>query len=179
MLFRNGTHLIDAICFFADADPLTISGLLDDEHRNYPPFYSGDGGRDPASDPGGSALITFTNGVRAFVNASKGTPETFELDVFGETGRIRVGNTLAEICRYNEHVAATTQLPRIYTIRSHIFAAINELIQLVEHGGTPTSSGADGRRVLSILLGFLQSNAGNGIPITFPVVDIAVTRPME
>ena len=30
MLFRNGTHLIDLLCFFADADPAWVMGDLDD-----------------------------------------------------------------------------------------------------------------------------------------------------
>ena len=63
MLFRNGTHLIDIATFFADGEPVWVSGFLDPGHEAYGPVYAGDGGRDPAFDPGGSELVKFNNGV--------------------------------------------------------------------------------------------------------------------
>ena len=96
MLFRNGTHLIDEVCYFAESEPAWVVGDLDDEHRDYPPRYAGDGGRDPATDPGATALIHFQNGVRALINASKQTMGNFELDLVGETGRLRIGTHVAE-----------------------------------------------------------------------------------
>jgi predicted dehydrogenase len=172
MLFRNGTHLIDAICFFAESDPEWVSGELDDEHREYGPRYAGDGGRDPASDPGGSGYIHFENGVRALVNASKGTLSNFEIDVIGEAGRVRLGSHVAEIWRTDRDgqvVVGPLRPPQ--TTRGNLVAAIEELIGLVEHGGRPSCSGEDGRRVLSILLGILQSSADGGRRLPFPVYD--------
>jgi len=40
-------------------------------------------GRDPATDPGCSGYVHFANGVRGFINASKGTMPNFELDLVG------------------------------------------------------------------------------------------------
>ncbi len=46
MLFRNGTHLIDAICFFAEATPTMVSALLEDGFDLWD-RYRGDGGKLP------------------------------------------------------------------------------------------------------------------------------------
>lgn len=173
MLFRNGTHLIDAVCLFADSDPEWLVAELDDEHRDYPPRYAGDGGRDPATDPGASALIHFQNGVRALVNASKGTMGNFELDLVGETGRLRLGSHVSEVWRLLENgQPAVSQIPVPHTTRGDMVAAIEELIRLIEQGGSGSSTGEDGRRVLSILLGILQSNAAGGTRINFPIQDL-------
>ncbi|NLT42143.1 MAG: Gfo/Idh/MocA family oxidoreductase [Anaerolineae bacterium] len=172
MLFRNGTHLVDAVCYFADADPISVAGLLDDEHADYGPRYQGDGGHDPAEDPGGSALVCFANGVRAFINASKRTMRHFELELWAEHGRIRLGADSSDIARLepgDRH--SITPLPRNYSTRSDLAAAVAELIGLVENGSVGTSTGEDGRRTLSIILGLLQSNAAGGTPIRFPIAD--------
>jgi predicted dehydrogenase len=172
MLFRLGTHLVDAVCFFAESDPGWVSGELDDEHRHYGPRYAGDGGRDAATDPGYSAYIRFQNGVRACLTASKRTMYTFELDLLGAAGRIRVGAHAGEIWRtLAEGTPAVRQLRPPYTTRGDMVAAVVELLGLIEHGGSGSSTGEDGRRVLSILLGILQSNDMGGGPVTFPIHD--------
>ena len=172
MLFRNGTHLVDMVCFVADSEPDSVIGELDDEHKDYAPRYAGDGGRDPATDPGGSAYIRFRNGVRAFINASKGTLANFEVDLIGERGRIRIGANVAEEWRASED--GRPMMRRIAvppTTRGDMVAAIEELIGLVERGGQGSSTGEDGRRTLSILLGILQSNAAGSARIPFPIQD--------
>jgi hypothetical protein len=50
-------------------------------------------------------------------------------------------------------------------------AAIRELVRLVQCGGQGTSTGEDGRRAISILVGMLQSNAAGSRPIEFPITD--------
>lgn len=175
MLFRNGTHLIDMACFFAESDPAWLIGELEDEQHDYGPTYAGDGGRDPATDPGGTAYLRFENGVRAFITIMKGTIPNFELDLIGESGRIRIGRAVAEIGHQLEcGQLAVSQIRTPHTTRGDLVAGIEELISLIEHGGTGSSTGADGRRTLSILLGILQSNAAGRRRIAFPIQDSAV-----
>jgi hypothetical protein len=57
------------------------------------------------------------------------------------------------------------------TTRGDMVAAVEELIGLIEHGGPGSSTGEDGRRVLAILLGILQSSAAGGARVEFPVRD--------
>ncbi len=173
MLFRNGTHLVDSVCFFAGAEPVSVAGLLDDEHAGYGPCYRGDGGHDPATDPGGSGLVCFENGVRAFINASKGTMRHFELELCGRErphpAGAPISSDIARLEPGDRH--SVTPLPRTHSTSSDLAAAVRELVALVENGGTGTSTGEDGRRTLSIILGLLQSSAAGGVPVRFPVVD--------
>ncbi len=172
MLFRMGTHLVDTVCFFAGSDPVSVTGELDDEHRDYGPRYRGDGGRDAAADPGYSASIRFQNGTRASLTASKRTMYTFEIDLLGAAGRIRVGAHAGEVWRVlDDGVPATRPLRVPYTTRADMGAAVEELLGLVEHGGRGSSTGEDGRRTVSILLAILQSSDAGGAPVSFPVQD--------
>ncbi|MBT7101455.1 Gfo/Idh/MocA family oxidoreductase, partial [Candidatus Poribacteria bacterium] len=50
MLFRNGTHLIDAICWFAGGSPDWVFAHLEDGYEEYD-AYAGDGGHVPATEP--------------------------------------------------------------------------------------------------------------------------------
>ena len=61
MLFRNGTHLIDGICFFAESEPKWVFAELDEGFEDY--FsYRGDGGRSPAGDPGAAGTSILRTG---------------------------------------------------------------------------------------------------------------------
>ena len=167
MLFRNGTHLVDAMCFFADGKPAWLTAHYDADFTDYGPRYAGDGGHDPKTDPGVCAYFLFDNGVRAFYSGSQNVFPRFELEIMGENGRIRLGNDRADM----ETDDGMQQLAPHATTVSGSAAAIEELIALMERRGTlPQISGPhDGRRVVEILIATVQSAAQGGAPITFPV----------
>jgi len=168
MLFRNGTHLIDTIAYFAASDPSWLVAELDAADAGYGPAYRGDGGRNPATDPGASALLVFQNGVRAFYNGSKGTVTNFEVDLHGETGRIRIGNQLAELATVAAGGGLATQpLPLTTDLRSGMVVAVEELIALVEGGGDGAAALREARVTLQILLGILASAAAGGTKVAF------------
>ena len=75
MLFRNGTHLIDGVCFFANASPVWVIAAHEQGFEDYGPVYDGKGGKDPQYDPGSTIIIEFANGVRGIVNSAKLTPQ--------------------------------------------------------------------------------------------------------
>lgn len=170
MVFRNGTHLIDLICFFAESEPAWVFAELDDEFHDYGPAYAGDGGRNPATDPGVSGYIHFQNGVRAFYNGSKGAPSGFWLDLFGETGKVSVNDTGGTLWRDVVGQGLMSQPIRAPEHRSisHL-AGIEELIRLVERGGVPSSSGRDGRRVVEIILAMLASQHRGNVRVDLPL----------
>lgn len=187
MLFRNGTHLLDMVCFFAESAPAWLTAELDDEHRAYGPVYAGQGGRDPALDPGGSAYIHFQNGVRAFINASKTAFAGWEFVLTCEKGRLRVDDITGAVEVWQPgtdevgrgHVARWL-LPEAHTASGGLRAGIEEIIHHVEarrEGRDPAaplvSPPAAGRQVLEILLGILQSSHAGSTKVTFPVHDWA------
>lgn len=173
MLFRNGTHLIDTVCWFAGSDPEWAVGVLDEEHLHYGPRYAGDGGRDPALDPGGSGLVHFANGVRAFINCSKRTVARVELQVFAEHGRVRVDDTSGEVWSVPPGARSQSQapLPMPHTQRGETPGAIAELIEAVEQKRETISPPREARKTLAIILAMLQSQAAANAPIRFPVTD--------
>jgi predicted dehydrogenase len=154
MLFRNGTHLIDTVLMMVESEPEWVFAELDPGFEDY--FaYRGDGGRDPAGDPGGSGYIHFRSGARAFINASKGTPGDFSLDLIGETGRIHVSD---------QEGATVYTDGRIQKLREPQFrltglaAGIDELIRYLEGRTSQLSSPpGEARKVLQVILGFLKS----------------------
>ena len=174
LLFRNGTHLIDLVCFYADADPAWVMGDLDDHFRDYGPRYAGSGGRDATTDPGCSAYVHFDNGVRAFIDISKSAPQNFELELVCENGRIRIGRNIGEVWRISPPwQASVSRLQPEQTTRINLLAAIPELIDMIETGRREgTSTAQDGRRALSIILGILQSNVAGSGRLDFPIQDM-------
>ncbi len=78
MMFRNGTHLIDMICFYAESGPEWVTAELETGFGDFTE-YKGDGGHDPAMDPDTAAYIRFQNGVRAFFNWAEQEGRIFTL----------------------------------------------------------------------------------------------------
>ena len=157
MLFRNGTHLVDSVVWFADGEPEWVSGELDPGFEDY--FeYRGDGGRDPATDPGGSGYVHFDNGVRAFINASKGTPAGFYLIVIGDQGVLNLSNRGAQV--ETDGAVRSLQPPKWqYT---QILGGVDELVRLLDAGGPPDyphgcSTGPEARKTVKIICGLLES----------------------
>ena len=92
MLFRNGTHLIDAICYFSKGNSDWVFAQLEDGFENYAE-YRGDGGHDPKTEPSAHGYIHFDNGVRGFyVGGSQHTPSGFGLEIVGTEGRVRINS---------------------------------------------------------------------------------------
>lgn len=181
MLFRNGGHLVDTVNWFAGtsegATPEWVVGILDEEHRDHAPRYTGDGGRNPALDPGGNALVHYTNGVRAFINCSKGiTGGGVELEVFCEHGHLRVDDVAAVIVRVppggSSHDRAWESVPAVVTSLGETPAAIAELIACIEEKRQPRYPAREARLAPAIILAMLQSNAGGHAPVHFPVKDV-------
>ena len=98
MLFRNGTHLIDAICYYAQSEPKWVMGDLETGYEDYRE-YKGDGGHEPSTEPGAFGYIHFANGVRGFfAGGSKNTPAPKSgTEIIGTTGRIRLVGDAASL----------------------------------------------------------------------------------
>jgi predicted dehydrogenase len=183
MLFRNGTHLIDAISFFAGAPPAWVIAELDEFDVGYGPVYRGDGGHDPASEPGATALIAFENGVRAVYNGSKRTVTAFEIELQGEQGRIRIGNQAAELATISPAGGLATQpLPLHTELTSGMVVAAEELLSLIERDGDGVLALREARTTLELLLAILASADNDGRKVALPLVAasaFATTRRSE
>jgi predicted dehydrogenase len=183
MLFRNSTHLLGSVCFYAGAEPVWVIAALDRGFEDYGVAYRGQGGRDPMLDPGASLIVGFANGARALVNASKGTPALgVELDLLGTHGRIVVGDRETRYWRAQgaEGVAEPQAVPWPQRLAApdlgvRLLPAVDQLVDLVRGGPAGpgseagTSPARAARRVLEILLGALHSQAQGMLPVQLPL----------
>jgi predicted dehydrogenase len=181
MLFRNGTHLIDMVTFFAESEPVWVVGHLDPGHEHYGPRYAGEGGRDAALDPGGSALIRYRNGVMASVFCSK-LISLWEIKVYCEHGSVLISEPGGVEVITNATDPIGGRLVRPVEVpqyqRTDGTAAIADLIDLIERyqhpGGDPAegqSPPREARKTLAILLAILQSHDQGNVPIVGPFAD--------
>jgi predicted dehydrogenase len=161
MLFRNGTHLIDAICFFAESRPTRVSALLEDGFDHWD-RYRGDGGKLPENEPGATGLKLFENGIRALYRGTKGTSPLSALELAGPKGQISFASDdrSAELTIEGEgafDLVRTPLQPGYYQVHG-LVAAYEELVDIIERGGESISAPRDARTALQIMLGFLDSH---------------------
>ncbi len=153
MLFRNGTHLIDAICWFAGGSPDWVFAHLEDGYESYD-AYAGDGGHVPATEPAASGYVHFDNGVRGFYTAgSKATASQFSLDVVCEEGRLVIDDRSATLIR--EGAEEPIEPPSWPVVG--IPAGAQEIVRLLDGGCEPSSPGEDAHHVVQVTMGFLAS----------------------
>jgi predicted dehydrogenase len=170
MLFRNGTHLVDGLTFFAGTEPRWVTALLERGFESFD-IYRGDGGHDPASEPSASALIAFDGDIRATYTSYKTTFPATLLTVTCDHGRLELTNDhgvvrtsgadrrLSEVMIEPEHYVYTNQL-----------AAIEELVTALDGGGNSlVCSGTDARWTLEILLGILASQQAGHNRVDLPL----------
>ncbi len=173
MLFRNHTHLLGSIRFFAGAKPDWIFAALDQGFEDYGLEYRGEGGRDPMLDPGGTFVIHFGNGVRALVMASKGTPSTgVQLDLLGTRGRIIVSDQGTNAWSASEDEGILTPVPVTWTqgiagdLGERLIPAVRHLVELVSSGGRSLSPPEEARDVLAMIHGALRSQHDGLVRVT-------------
>jgi predicted dehydrogenase len=159
MLYRNGTHVLDLLCWYAGAPPARVFARLEPGYDDFT-SYRGDGGQDPASEPGASAYIEFENGVRGFYNGTKGSIGWTEWDVLGTAGRIRINPATAELWTLD---AATGEMvlrpfPAAMLMTGGVEAAYRELFAALRAGGSIRSTARDGRQVVALIEAILASH---------------------
>ena len=174
MLFRNGTHIVDAICFFAESDPVQVWANLESGFDDWDQ-YRGAGGKDPSSDPAATGFVLFRNGVRAVYLGHKDTTDNLkDLDLTGPNGQVflHIDAQLAQVRTTdpddsNLHVVRTIQ-PRQYQVHG-LVAAYEELVRLIENPElVGVSTGYEARKTVQIMVGFLKSHQEGSSLIEVP-----------
>ncbi len=168
MLFRNGSHLVDTVLMLVESRPEWVWAELDPGFEDY--FtYRGDGGRDPAGDPGATAYLHFENGARAFLCASKDTPKGFALDLYGDRGQIHVSDLDGAILTVE---GRSQRLVEPQMRLTGTAAGIDELLRCLKGEVTELSCPPEqGRLVLEVLLGFLRSQELGHRPVKLTTND--------
>lgn len=164
MLYRNGTHILDLMGYYAGSPPARVFARLEPGYDAFT-SYRGDGGHDPASEPGASAYIEYEHGVRGFYNGTKGQINHIEWEVIGTGGRIRISNTVSELWTLDIDTGEVVlrPFPLHVAMTAPMVKAYEELFEVLRHGGTTRSSARDARQVVSVIDAILRSNQAGGV----------------
>ena len=169
MLFRNGTHLVDAVCYFAEAEPVWVIAAHERGFEEYGLVYDGKGGRNPQYDPGSTIIVEFANGARALINSAKLTPLLFEFDLQGPNGRIVVSDKRCQVwttdAAQGDLVPVSSETSAAYPdpFGAALLPAVEELAEMIQGTAVSSSPPRRARHTLEIMLAALQSQArGNG-----------------
>lgn len=175
MIFRNGTHLVDLLNYFAGGNPVWVSAELEPGFEHFREGYRGDGGRDASSEPGANAQIGYDNGVRATYIGMKGSVKDFGLTIIGTKGRITIDSSTEELTVETEYglmtrglqMDSTTFARREYEFGG-VAGAVSDLMQAIETGGPVLSPPEEARKAVAVLLGMIESHFAGGkrTPIT-------------
>ncbi len=169
MMFRNGTHIVDIINFLAGGTPIWVSAELEPGFEHFRTGYRGDGGHDPASEPGANAMIGYDNGVRGTYIGMKGSMADAGAIVYGSKGSITV-NWSGEFVTVEESGRQMTrplQLSSLGGMRheyqySGIAGAVGDLIHAMETGADTISPPEEARKAVAVLLGMIESHFQDG-----------------
>ena len=166
MLFRNGTHLIDTVCYFADSDPEWVFAELEPGYEGYTEYQGT--GRDPETEPAANGYIHFANGVHAFyVGGSKTTPGAFTLEIVGTDGAVHAGGMEGEAMLYKDGSAEPIR-PAEWEV-SGIPAGAREMVTLLTEGGESVSPAREALKVVEIIFGFLESQRRGNAKVHLPL----------
>ena len=173
MLFRNHTHAIDLINFLADANPVWVWAELERGFEEYGTAYAGDGGNDPATEPGANYYIAYDNGVRAYLTGMK---DTVGLDtsvsLTGPEARLVVdleGIRLHSVLprghphETRRHRRSSGSSPR-WTVAG-MQAAVLDLITAMDEGRDPASPPEAARQTVAITQAILESQARGNVKV--------------
>lgn len=175
MLFRNGTHLVDAVCYLADADPLWVIAAHERGFEDYGTAYKGEGGKDPSLDPGSTIIVEFANGVRGIINSAKMTPAIFEFDLQGPGGRYWLTDNNCKAWKTDKpegtpaEVAPPEGRGYIPNFGENLIPAVQEIAQMVLNDGPNSSPAHRARYSLEIMQAALISQSQGSAKIHLPL----------
>jgi predicted dehydrogenase len=171
-LLHDATHLFDLMRWYAGDVQWLAATARRLQHSAY-----------PVEDDSG-ALLYFHSGVTAVALVNERTEYMrFELDLQGTTGMIRLGNDTAEISHaklvsfeaaraetpdFEWQVLETEPLPEPASAPAFAIAA-RELIDALEGRATISSTGADGRASLEIIMAIYESQRRGNAPVRLPL----------
>lgn len=161
MLWRNHSHFLDLVSYFAESDPVWVVGELESNLSEYGTTYRGDGGRSPQLEPGVNAYIAYRNGVRGFLSGMKSGVAQVSVQLIGSDGRIDASDKYATLINNSDRGLTRTPIIPESTVQS-IQAAFMDLISAMETGEEPQCPPREARKTVAIIEGILKSHqAGN------------------
>lgn len=158
MLWRNHSHFLDLMTYFAEADPAWVVAELESGHESYGTAYRGDGGRSPELEPGLNAYVTYDNDVRGFLSGRKAGVQQISVDLIGSRGRILANDQGATRFEQTEQGLSATPITSQGTVQG-MQAALLDLICAIETGEPVQSPPREARKTVAVIEAILRSQA--------------------
>lgn len=157
---HSGSHAIDVLRMFAGGHVEWVMGHTDNTEAK------------EDEDLRGSGYMLFDNGVTGFFTALR---SQVEFDAIGTKGRIRTTangiNWEYELFSDMRGMPVRHIFPATARYRSSTQGVILDIINCIEHGGTPRCGVRDGREALEIAVAIRESERQGGKRISLPLED--------
>ncbi len=158
MMWRNHTHMLDLLTYFAKSDPVSCYAELEPGQENYGVEYKGDGGRTPDLEPGLEAMYSWANGVRGHIYGMKDSWPVIHLELTGTTGRIVLNDQHATVTYASDSGAVSRDLNPAFTYQG-IEAVHRDIIASHRDGTEPEGSLREAMKTVRMIDGALRSQA--------------------
>jgi predicted dehydrogenase len=161
-----GVHLIDLVRYLAGGNVQWVFGEMASDERAA-----------TDDDLEGNGYLVFDNGIRGFVRIWDAASVNVDVEVIGETGRLRSVGFEREFEWWQvESVDGQRELrrrifPRPHRIHSSGVGLVRDLVRCIETGKKPNCSGEDGRAALEVAIAMRESHRRGGCRIDLPLGD--------
>ena len=177
----NGTHFLDMINFVIDGSPVEVTGTVhygaDRENTSFNESLE----LWMSRDPGVVGHVKYADGYRHMVYCMPDVLLAHTHMFCGSRGRIDLFEVDEEPVLYRARDADSRDMRSSDTVRPRTLdtpelvigesemIGYRELMECIESGGTPTSSGEDGMKALEMVVGFHLSSQAGGSPVALPI----------
>lgn len=167
-LSHNGSHLIDSVRYLAGGNVQWVFGEMESDAAAV-----GD------EDLMGNGYLAFDNGVRAYLRGMPTGVASWEFDVLGTEGRVRLVAGCLELewtkkvpgGPRGSGVPAKLPFPLPRDIPGTGITIVQDIMNAIETGQPPRCSGDDGLAALEIAMALRESHRRGGVKITLPLAD--------
>jgi len=156
MLWRNHSHFLDMITYFAESTPEWVVAELEPGFEDYGTTYRGDGGRSPEKEPGMNAYIAYENGVRGYMSGMKSAAQQISVQIIGSVGRIELNDQHGSLIRQTESGLSTTPIIPVGT-KQGMQGGLLDLLRAMETGTPSQSPPAEARKTVAVIEAILES----------------------
>lgn len=176
-------HFFDTIRYITDSEPEWVAGFID---RTGTPNPRGK----QYADPGGYGIIRFSNGTRFFVDTSEDTGVQYSFQIVGTYGRIiidELNDSWSIRARNNEMRSLPLTRYGSDMVKVPFESDANfDIVDLTSRGLAElisdkpiSSSGADGKRSLEMVVAFHLSDEMENKKVTFPLAGQSMEKEIK